>query len=355
MTKKYNLEYLQEMCCSKNIKLVDNYSDTKIMSQTFIKFECINCKEHATKQFINIEKFNALCKNCSYFTSKNRIKFDINFLNKLCKEKSIITKKDYSLESLNSLTQIEFNCIDCNNTISKRFQYIKKYDAKCNNCSNKYGKCKANKTILTKYGVENISQLEEFKNRKKETTLKNYGVEHNSQCQLIKDKKIKTCLKNNGVEHPQQSKIIYNKTKETCIKNYGVEHPLQNSYLMEKTINNSYKFKQFTFPSGNQIKCQGYEPFALQELISNNVDERDIITGCKNVPVIWYDEGAKKHKHYVDIFIPSENKCIEVKSTWTIKQTNANIFLKQKTAKEIGYLYEIWVYEKNGNKVKIFD
>ena len=26
-----------------------------------------------------------------------------------------------------------------------------------------------------------------------------------------------------------------------------------------------------------------------------------------------------KRRHYVDIFIPSQNKCIEVKSDWTIK------------------------------------
>ena len=354
MNKRYNLEYLQEMCCSKNIKLVEDYSDKKILSQTFIKFECIICKEHAIKQFINIEKFNALCKNCSCFTSKNRIKFDIIFLNKICKEKSIVTTKDYSLESLNSLTQIEFNCIDCNNTVSKRFQYIQKYDAKCNNCSNKYGKCKANKTILTKYGVENISQLEEVKNRKKETTLKNYGVEHNSQCQLIKDKKIKTCLKNNGVEHPQQSKIIYNKTKETCIKNYGVEHPQQCKEIMEKTSKNSYNIKFFKFPSGKDITCQGYEPFALDELVKIE-EESNILTGCKNVPTIWYDdEDGKKHRHYVDIYIPNKNKCIEVKSTWTIKDKKANIFLKQKAAKELGYSYEIWVYDKNGNKVETF-
>lgn len=354
MTKRYNFEYLQEMCCNKNIKLIENYSDKKIMSQTFIKFECIICKEHATKQFINIEKINALCKNCSYFTSKNRIKFDINFLNKLCKEKSIITTKDYSLESLNSLTQIEFNCIDCNNTISKRFQYIQKYDAKCNNCSNKYGKYKANKTILSKYEVENISQLEEVKNRKKETTLKNYGVEHNSQCQLIKDKKIKTSLKNNGVEHPQQSKIIYNKTKKTCLEKYGVEHPTQNLEIMEKLSKNAYKQKTFKLPSGKEIKCQGYEPFALDELVKIE-EETNILTGCKNVPIIWYnDESGKKHRHYVDIFIPSENKCIEVKSTWTAKKKKSNIFEKQKAAKELGYKYEIWIYNCKGNKVETF-
>ena len=123
---------------------------------------------------------------------------------------------------------------------------------------------------------------------------------------------------------------------------------------MNKSIETSYSSKIYTFPSGSQIKCQGYEPFALSEL-NEIFNETDIITGCKNVPIIWYDdEFGKKHRHYVDIFIPSQNKCIEVKSTWTIKSKKANIFLKQNAAKELGYKYEIWVYDKNGKNVEIY-
>jgi hypothetical protein len=210
--------------------------------------------------------------------------------------------------------------------------------------------------MILKYGVENISQLEEIKNKKRETTFKNYGVEHNSQCQIVKDKKINTCLKNNGVEHPQQSKEIKNKSKQTCFNNYGVEHPTQNQEIAEKSFTKCYKAKSFVFPSGNKIKCQGYEPFALQELININISEYDIVTGCKNVPTIWYnDENGKEHRHYVDIFIPSKNMCIEVKSSWTIAQKSGNIFEKQTAAKEFGYKYEIWVFDKNGNKLEVYE
>lgn len=309
MTKRFNFKYLQQLCSTREIKLLDNYTDENLMSQTFIKFECVNCKEHTTKQFINIEKYNALCKNCS----------------------------------------------------------------------NKYGKQKAKQTILSKYGVDNISQMDEIKKKKKETTFINYGVYHNSQCQKIKDKKIATCLKNHGVEHPQQLINIRHKSKQTCLNNYGVEHnsqcqeikdkkiatclknhgvehPSQNQEIAEKSFKNGFNVKSFVFPSGNKITCQGYEPFALQELISINIDEHDIITGCKNVPTIWYnDENGKNHRHYVDIFIPSKNTCIEVKSSWTILLKSSNIFEKQRAAKEAGYDYEIWVYDKNGNKLDVYE
>ena len=53
---------------------------------------------------------------------------------------------------------------------------------------------------------------------------------------------------------------------------------------------------------------------------------------------------------YVDIYIPSQNRCIEVKSDWTYNIKTNNIALKQLAAKELGYNYEIWVYDKKGNK-----
>jgi len=149
-----------------------------------------------------------------------------------------------------------------------------------------------------------------------------------------------------------QSEEIRNKSKITCLINYGVEHPHQNSAIAEKASKNCYKSKLFIFPSGNEIKCQGYEPFALYELIKNNINENDIKTGAKNVPTIWYNDiDGKKHRHYVDIFIPSQNKCIEVKSTWTAKNIKGCIFLKQNAAKDLGYDYEIWVYDNKGSRV----
>jgi hypothetical protein len=308
MCKRFTKELLYDLCKKYNINLMREYTEKELNFRTIIEFNCTICNSNTSKQFSNIEKYNSFCKECSYYSTKNKIKYDLNYLNKICLEKSIILTKDYSNKILNSLTKIEFLCNKCNLLTNKRFQFITLYDALCHNCSNCEKGNKARKTIKSKYGVENISQLDEIKNRKRETTFKNYGV----------------------------------------------EHPLQNNEVMNKSINTSYSSKRFKFKSGNEIKCQGYEPFALQELIKLE-KEYDIITGCKNVPIIWYnDEVGKKHRHYVDIFIPSKNKCIEVKSTWTIKHKNSNIFEKQKAAKELGYKYEIWVYDNKGNKVETF-
>ena len=125
--------------------------------------------------------------------------------------------------------------------------------------------------------------------------------------------------------------------------------------MFEKTMKSAYKLKDYTLPSGNIIKIQGYEHYALDELIKEDILEEDIINGCKNVPEIWYtDENNKSHRHYVDIFIPSQNRCIEVKSTWTAQKKKDCIFLKQEAGKELGYNYEIWVYNGKGEKVECY-
>jgi DNA repair protein RadC len=119
---------------------------------------------------------------------------------------------------------------------------------------------------------------------------------------------------------------------------------------LENMLKKSHEFKKYILPSGKIINYQGYENFALDELIINDeIDESDIITGCANVPKILYiDENNKTRAHFVDIYIPSQNRLIEVKSTWTF--TKCGVLLKQKAAKELGYNYEIWVYDKKKNK-----
>jgi hypothetical protein len=84
-----------------------------------------------------------------------------------------------------------------------------------------------------------------------------------------------------------------------------------------------------------------------------NILEEEIITGCKNVPEVWYkDINGKQHRYYVDIFIPSKNICIEVKSTWTAQKKKDCIFLKQQSIKDIGYDCEIWIYCNKGKKIE---
>lgn len=209
------------------------------------------------------------------------------------------------------------------------------------------------KKFIEKYGVDHQMKLKNVKEKIKKTNLIKYGCEHNSQNEEIKNKKKITIFKNFGVESPFQSNIIKQKSRNTCMQKYGVEYPQQNPEMAEKIFINCFKHKEYICPSGNKIICQGYEPFALNKLIKNdNIDENNIITRRKFVPEIWYnDENNKKRRHYVDIYISNQNRCIEVKSTWTFKKKTNHIFFKQQAAKDLGYEYEIWVFDRKGNIV----
>jgi hypothetical protein len=186
----------------------------------------------------------------------------------------------------------------------------------------------------------------------KKTCLEKYGVDNVIKNQDIKAKIKTTCLEKYGVDNPGKSIDFQEKMKQTMVKKYGVEFPLQNDIIAESTIKKCFKQKEFTFPSGKIIKCQGYEPFALNDLLSK-YNEEQLVTGCKNVPKLWYlDNDGNKHRHFVDIYIPDLNLCIEVKSNWTFKYKTECIYKKQEYAKLDGYNYEIWIYNNKGNKIE---
>ena len=156
-------------------------------------------------------------------------------------------------------------------------------------------------------------------------------------------------MKNYGVDNPFNSKIIRDKIEETFINKYGVKRPTQLKEFQEIIQTNSLKFKQYKLPSGKIINVQGFEPFALNELILNH-NENDIITDRKDIPRIEYEIDNKKKYYFPDIYLPKENKIIEVKSTWTFEKKKEITFNKATSTKDKGYNFEIWIYKNSKEK-----
>ena len=333
---KYSYDSLQKFCGENCIELCRDYSHEVVRRDTKIEGKCSNCDCNN----IFVKSFREIVDNNSHYCKQCLIKITIS------KRETTFIEKYGVKNAMNSDL--------CKQKI--KATNLQKYGCEWS-FQSEIIKDKMKDTFLEKYGVENAMQSKEVQAKFKKTCLEKYGVEHIYKSDVFKDKYNATILKKYGVKSISQSQEIKNKKIETSLKNYGVEYPMQSPEVLNKNVKSNYKSKEYIFPSGNIILVQGYEPYALDELIINeNIDESDIITGCKNVPEIWYfDELGKKHRHYVDIFIPTENLCIEVKSTWTFKKKQDNIFLKQNAAKELGYRYEIWIYDDFGNCVEQYN
>jgi hypothetical protein len=415
---RYNNEFLQDFCKEHNVTLLKDYSNENINRDSIIEGKCCfnECNENFIKSLNTLSIYkNFGCKYHSESFRKEKLKKTIKEIYGVenVSQSDIIKNKkkqtcldnygvEHNSQSLQFKNQFKETCLE-KYGVENPLQFKQFKDKSKNTCLERYGvefslqskevRDKSKETILEKYGVEHPLQckkvidkiqqtnLEKYGNicslhcienqeKSKHTLQKNYGVTNPSKNIKIQEKKQKTCMKNYGVSSPfqiEESKQknrevmiekyeeIQEKKKQTCLEKYGVEHHTQNSDIMEKCSKSAYKLKDYTLPSGNIIKIQGYEHYALDDLLKDNILEEDIINGCKNVPEIWYtDEDNKSHRHYVDIFIPSQNRCIEVKSTWTAEKKKDCIFFKQQAGKELGYNYEIWVYNGKGEKVECY-
>jgi len=270
--------------------------------------------------------------------------YNVDTLNEFCLQNEITLLHNY--EEVNRDTKIEGYCKtpNCNGTYKKAFRMLNEHkNFYCQSCLKLIKNNKMKKTCLEKYGHVTNLLLEEIKTK--------------SHSQEALNKRKQTNLIKYGFECPSKNKLVRQKMNETTYKRFGVYHALQNEVVAENITKKMYNIKEFITCSGKIFTYQGYENFALEYLLyCLNIDENKIITRKSEVPVIWYtDQTNKKHRHYVDIFIPTENLCIEVKSSWTAKKKQDNIFLKQNAAKKLGYKYEIWIYDCYGNCIEHYD
>ena len=396
---KYNLDLLIKFCNENHITLLKDYSGEKVNRETIIHGKCLReeCGNSFERIFRSLYNLNGYCKECTSNNVKEKKKatwlknygVENPMLIQETKEKIKATNLEkygfeHPLQSQKTKEKIKATCLEkygFENTFQSdevkdkiKATNIEKYGVKhpmliqetkekikATNLE-KYGfenpfqsqevKDKMKTTCLEKYGFENPMQSHEVRNKSKITCSEKYGVECCLQSEEVKEKIKATCLGKYGVKHPLQKQEVRDKIKATCLEKYGFENPSQNPEIADKSSKASYSRKDYTLPSGKIIQVQGYEPYALDEL-EHTFNEEDIITGSGSVPEIWYDDDeGLKHRHFVDIFIPSQNKCIEVKSTWTAEKKKDNIFKKQQAGKQLGYNYEIWIYNSKGEKVE---
>lgn len=172
---------------------------------------------------------------------------------------------------------------------------------------NKECKAKANKAILDKYGVDNISKVD-----------------------YIQAKKIQTSL-----------------------ANHGYEHPMQNPEIAERSAKRALTSKDYVLPSGKIIKVQGYENLALDLLLQTYREEEFEFEKSK-MPEYWYfdDSQGKYRRYFPDFWIPKYNLIIEVKSDYTYNLEKMINDIKRKTVEYCGQNFKLIMFDRKFNLIR---
>lgn len=169
---------------------------------------------------------------------------------------------------------------------------------------------KQKNTMLKKYGVENISQLEETKENKKKTWLKNWGVDNPMKSNDIKENFKKSFIEKYNVPYPSQISITNYKdwiNLETYIKN--------NSH---KTLSEHLEHFSISIVHFRKIIRSLNLDNLIEDFYVNSRKENEILKTINQLEVN-YDFNNRKliYPKEVDFYFPEHSFAIEVSPTRT--------------------------------------
>lgn len=242
---------------------------------------------------------------------------------------------------IKNLPKCELENCECYKQINVTPYAINRYGVLSKGCSQNHTTIITN---LEKYGVESTNQLKATKEKKKQSYMEKFGVDNPMKDIDCVNKAKETRIEKYGVEHMLQHKDFLEKAQNTMIEKFGVHSAMQNPKLFSKQQKKRFKMKEYIWLDNNISLVQGYEPFALKELENKGYKFNDIITSANEMPPIFFYYNGKKHRYYPDIFIPSENKIIEVKSNYTLEVDYEINQLKFKAVKDAGFDFQLRVY-----------
>lgn len=125
-------------------------------------------------------------------------------------------------------------------------------------------------------------------------------------------------------------------------------------------VRSRLKYKQVSI-KGKTIHVQGYEEHAIKWILKHRgLKLKDLVLDSSGMaPVVRYKIGRRNRGYYPDIFIPKENRVVEVKSDYTLGLSTGRMWGKnQQKAKAViaaGYEFVVMVFNQDGKRLWIPD
>jgi len=157
-----------------------------------------------------------------------------------------------------------------------------------------------------KYGCDNPQQNKEIKEKSEKTNFIKYGCVNVFQNDKIKEKSKQTCLEKYGVEYPQQCETIREKSRQTSINNFGVDYPNQNPTHYRNIEKKQFLVKKFR---DTDLYYQASYEF---DFLEKYYDRFKITRG----PSIKYVYEEKECIYHPDFYLPEYDLIIEIKSSY---------------------------------------
>lgn len=213
--------------------------------------------------------------------------------------------KNYPSEYQDILNYMQQNNLQTLPFSEVLFMYFHKYNEqpKCKHCKKNILKFESyNAGYITTYCSHLcMSHDPELNLTKEETRLKKYGVRQIGQSKEIKDKIAKTNIKKYGVDNVFKRKDYQNKVTETIMKKYGVKTILQlpeNKLKAKESIKNNPPKRNYE--KVRQIFKEKYDKVDLINYIGKNIE---FYCDCEKKQVCCLDRGLFRHRYLNDIKI----------------------------------------------------
>ena len=202
----------------------------------------------------------------------------------------------------------EHNCAVCGKPTNFR-SFIEGYSQTCSpRCGWHYGIEKAQETIRDKYGVDNISQLDSIKQKKKQTMIDNYGSL--DEAYKLKAQKSSTVYKRRYGSAEAKQRIKKAK-KQTMIDNYG---SLDEAYNQRNEKSRQTKFERYADENYNNRSRAARTTLNVPGKHLKDTRPETIVRGILDEIGIGYQTNVRDiiNPLELDIYIPSKNIAIEI-------------------------------------------